>query len=75
MLDLAKKSIEVSKKTLDVEYKRSEDVEYLSDNPLRRCPNIDKARKLLNFNPKISLLDGLDRTYKYYLSNINTEEL
>jgi len=75
MLDLAKKTIEASKKSLDVEYKKSEDVEYLSDNPLRRCPNIDKARKLLNFNPKISLLDGLDRTYKYYLSNINTEEL
>ena len=75
MLDLAKKVIKVSGKTLDVEYKRSEDIEYLSDNPLRRCPNIDKARKLLNFNPKISLLDGLDRTYKFYLSNINTKEL
>ena len=75
MLELANKSIEVSKKPLDVEYKKSKDVEYLSDNPLRRCPNIDKAKKLLNFNPKISLLDGLNRTYNYYLSNINTEEL
>ena len=75
MLDLAKKCIQVSKKTLDVEYKISDDVEYLSDNPLRRCPNIDKAKNLLNFHPKISLLDGLERTYRYYLSNINTEEL
>jgi UDP-glucuronate decarboxylase len=75
MLDLAKKTIEVSKKKLDVEYKKSEDVKYLSDNPQRRCPNIDKAKKLLNFNPKISLSDGLERTYRYYLSNINTEEL
>ena len=75
MLELANKSIEVSKKALNVEYKKSEDLEYLSDNPLRRCPNIDKAKKLLNFKPKISLLDGLNRTYKYYLSNINTEEL
>lgn len=75
MLDLAKKAIDISRKPLDVEYKRSEDIEYLSDNPLRRCPNIDKARKLLNFNPKISLSDGLQRTYNYYLTQTNTEEL
>lgn len=75
MLDLAKKSIEISKKELGVDYNKSEDIDYLSDNPKRRCPNIDKAKKLLNFNPKISLAEGLNRTFKYYLSNTNPEEL
>lgn len=75
MLDLAKMSIKVSKKKLEVEYQKSEDLEYLSDNPRRRCPNIDKAKELLNFNPKIPLLEGLERTYNYYLSNIDNEEL
>ncbi|MDC0273017.1 NAD-dependent epimerase/dehydratase family protein, partial [bacterium] len=75
MLDLAEMCIKVSKKKLNVEYQESNDLEYLSDNPRRRCPNIDKARELLNFNPKIPLLEGLERTYNYYLSNIENEEL
>ena len=75
MLDLAKQTIKTSNKNLNVIYKKSVDKEYLSDNPMRRCPNIDKAKKLLNYNPKISLDDGLKRTYNYYLSNINLEEL
>ncbi len=75
MLDLADKVINSSKKSLKVEFKKSKDREYLSDNPLRRCPDITKAKELLNFRPKISLSDGLERTYKYYLKNINNEEL
>ena len=75
MLELAQKSIKISNKNLDVVYKKSVDKDYLSDNPMRRCPNIDKAKNLLNYNPKISLEDGLKRTYNYYLSNINLEEL
>ena len=30
----------------------NEDKKYLTDNPLRRCPNISKARRELNYNPK-----------------------
>lgn len=75
MLDLAKLTIEISNKPLKVEFKTSSDKEYLSDNPQRRCPSIDKAKELLNFNPKISLKEGLKRTYDYYKNNLESEEL
>ena len=32
------------------------------DDPKRRCPNIDKAKKLLGWKPKIRLQQGLART-------------
>ena len=34
---------------------------YLTDNPHRRCPNIQKARKQLKYNPMISLKEGIRR--------------
>ena len=43
----------ISNKNLDVVYKKSVDKDYLSDNPMRRCPNIDKAKNLLNYNQKL----------------------
>ena len=32
---------------------------YLKDNPKRRCPDINKARKLLKFSPQVNLNKGL----------------
>ena len=75
MLELARLSIKISKKPLKVVYNKSSDKEYLSDNPQRRCPNIDKAKTLLNYKTKIDLEDGLIRTYEYYLRNNKTKEL
>lgn len=39
---------------------------YPPDEPLRRCPDISKARKDLNFYPKISVYEGVRR----YLSEL-----
>lgn len=50
------------------------DRDYLADNPNRRCPNIDKARKDLKFNPSISLEDGLKRSLIWYYGNRDGEE-
>ena len=36
------------------------------DDPKRRCPDISKAKKLLNWQPKISLEQGLKQTIKYF---------
>ena len=44
-------------------------IEYLSlpsDDPIRRKPNIDLAKKNLNWRPKVSLLDGLKETIDYF---------
>jgi len=36
------------------------------DDPKVRQPDISKARKLLGWEPKVSLDDGLQRTYEYF---------
>jgi UDP-glucuronate decarboxylase len=50
-------------------FKPPEDIEYLSHNPLRRCPNIEKARKLLNYNPRISVEEGIKRFLQFFKEN------
>jgi len=42
-------------------FKSSDDDDYLVNNPNRRCPNITKARKILDFNPSISLEEGVKK--------------
>jgi len=74
MVELAKKIISISGKELNVSYQKSKDSNYLVDNPQRRCPSIDKARGMLNYNPKIDLETGLKRTYEYYLNNSDAED-
>jgi len=36
------------------------------DDPMQRCPNIDKARELLNWQPSIQLEQGLLSTIQYF---------
>lgn len=44
-----------------VVYATSEDKDYLTNNPQRRCPNIDKARRILHYSPLISVGEGVKR--------------
>ena len=46
----------------------SDDPEYLTDNPNRRCPVIDKARTELDYTPEVELDDGLERALRWYLA-------
>lgn len=68
MLDLARRVIEISRKPLQVKFATSVDPNYLSDNPQRRCPSINKARRQLNYQPKVALSEGLERMWQYYRS-------
>ena len=36
------------------------------DDPSRRKPNIELAKSVLNWEPKVTLLDGLDKTIAYF---------
>jgi len=36
------------------------------DDPVRRCPDISRAKRLLDWEPKISLEEGLKRTIEYF---------
>lgn len=37
-----------------------------TDDPTQRCPDISRARELLDWEPKVQLADGLDRTIEYF---------
>ncbi len=69
MRDLADLVIKVSGRPVKVKYQESNDSKYLTDNPNRRCPALEKARDLLGYNPRVSLESGLERTYRYYLDH------
>jgi UDP-glucuronate decarboxylase len=58
----------------DVIYTSSTETDYLTDNPQRRCPNIQKAREAFGFQPKVSLEEGLRRTLIWYRENQEAED-
>lgn len=40
------------------------------DDPKQRCPDIAKARRVLNWEPKVELKDGLQITYDYFKKRV-----
>jgi dTDP-glucose 4,6-dehydratase/UDP-glucuronate decarboxylase len=66
MADLARRVIQVCGKPSKVIFKASTDAQYLTDNPVRRCPNITKARSRLAYQPRVSLERGLEQLRDYY---------
>jgi dTDP-glucose 4,6-dehydratase/UDP-glucuronate decarboxylase len=78
MLGLAELVVELSGELFDYEgkvtYQKSDDADYLVDNPNRRRPIIDKARDELDFDPGIGLRDGVKRSLIWYSGNQEAEE-
>lgn len=50
-------------------YQTSEDKDYLTNNPARRCPIIDKARKTLGYAPSVSVAEGVRRFLQFIREN------
>lgn len=68
--DLAERFVAAGRELFDYEgtvvRKTADDPNYLTDNPNRRCPDITKARTDLEYDPQISLDDGLRRSLRWY---------
>lgn len=69
MEDLAQLVMQICNVNRSVVRRQSEDKDYLTDNPQRRCPVIRKAREELDYNPRMDLKEGLRRTHAYYLEH------
>jgi UDP-glucuronate decarboxylase len=41
-----------------------------SDDPMQRCPDITKAKAKLDWEPKISLVEGIEKTVEYFKTAI-----
>jgi UDP-glucuronate decarboxylase len=57
----------------NIGFKTHSDKDYLIDNPNRRCPNINKAKRLLGYNPQMDVEDGIKR-YLQYLGECDRSE-
>lgn len=57
-----------------VKFEVSTDKEYLSNNPNRRCPVIEKARRMLGYNPQVEVEQGV-RYFLEYVKESAEEEL
>lgn len=40
-------------------------------SPARRCPDISKIRELIDFSPRISLREGISKTYEWYRNKLS----
>jgi dTDP-glucose 4,6-dehydratase/UDP-glucuronate decarboxylase len=66
MLELAKMVRSQFSDEMKLTFKASEEKDYLTDNPLRRCPDLKKIRSLLGYEPKVGLAEGLSRLKGWY---------
>jgi UDP-glucuronate decarboxylase len=55
-----------------VDFRVSDDVHYVTDNPQRRCPDLRKLRSRFPWRPRVSLAEGLARTLRSYLVPVAT---
>ncbi len=69
ILEFAEEIIRVTGRTQKIIFK-----DLPKDDPMQRQPNIDKAKKLLGWEPKVSRAEGLKITYEYF-KNLSQEEL
>ena len=51
---------------LPIRFETSQDRDYLSDNPQRRCPDLTKLKTLGGWKPEVKVREGLKRTLQSY---------
>lgn len=68
ILELAKKVKKAIKSTVKITYK-----DLPPDDPGKRKPDISQAKKLLNWQPKISFNEGLQKTIAYFKTKLENE--
>jgi len=61
ILELAEKVIEITGSRSQIEFKTLP-----ADDPRKRQPDITRARMLLDWEPKVSLEEGLEKTIEYF---------
>jgi len=61
ILELAEKIIELTDSKSEIIFK-----ELPEDDPVRRCPDITKAKEILGWGPKVGLDEGLTKTIEWF---------
>ncbi|HHF43495.1 MAG TPA: SDR family oxidoreductase [Candidatus Aminicenantes bacterium] len=66
IIDLAKKIIELTGSSSSISYHPLP-----ADDPIQRCPDISRARKILDWQPTVGLEEGLETTIQYFQKILN----
>ncbi|MEQ8717555.1 MAG: NAD-dependent epimerase/dehydratase family protein [Acidimicrobiales bacterium] len=64
--DAARLVDDVAGGTSGVRFETSDDPDYLTDNPNRRCPDLTKTKAAITWVPKVDLRTGIERTLRHY---------
>lgn len=64
--NIVQKFIKKSKLKVKLKFKTSKDIQYNTDNPLNRCPDLKKIKKIKKWGVKFKTDIGICRTLKYY---------
>ena len=70
ILELAKKIRKLINPSLEFKFNPMP-----QDDPLKRQPNIEKAKKELNWEPKINLDEGIKKTIECYKKEIKLKKI
>jgi UDP-glucuronate decarboxylase len=49
-----------------IRYEASTEKDYMTDNPNRRCPRIDKAKSILGYDPEITVEEGIEKFLRFH---------
>ena len=74
MRDLAGLVVKLSGSRRRVVCKESDDKQYVTDNPQRRCPDLSKSKSMLGYEPRVGLEPGLRRLIEWYRNFVTLEE-
>ena len=65
--EMIQKTIE---KPISIKTIKSNDPNYTTDNPQRRCPDLSFIKKSVNYTPRINFEEGLKRVYNWYKGSL-----
>ncbi len=63
---LAETVNKIGQSKLGIMFAKAKDKAYLTDNPKRRVPNLNKIKRTIKWVPEISLNLGIEKTLKFY---------
>lgn len=69
ILEFARKIVDLTNSNVQISFVQPRD-ERTQDDPKVRQPDISKARRILNWEPQVSLEKGLQETIKYFQSRL-----